>query len=103
MFIPTSLGHFNSISSSFSHSGFEFIEAGHSFQRKAAQLRCEGLGRIKIALNNMDTSLLEILVGHFGCMDMDISESTISNEKSEKKATIEEKTPNIPEKIQPHF
>ena len=31
-------------------------------------------------------------------MHMDTSESTISIEKSEKKVTIEEKIPNIPEK-----
>ena len=63
-------------------------------------MRHEGLGRIKIALTGTDTSsLLEILGGHFGHVDMDISESTISAEKSEKKATIEEKTSYIPEKI----
>ena len=74
------------------------LELAAHLEEKAAQLRHEGLGRINIALTGTDTSsLLEILEGHFG--HMDISESTISTEKSEKKAIIEEETSDIPEKI----
>ena len=53
----------------------------------------------------MDTSsLLEILEGHFGHMDLDTSKSTISTEKSEKEVTTEEKPSNVPKKEpQPHF
>ena len=92
--------HFKAISFLIS-SGFEFIGAGCAHRKKAVQLRHEGLDRIKIALTGTDTSsLLDILEGHFGHMDMDTSEPTISTQKSEKKATIEEKTSNIPEKIQ---
>ena len=48
---------------------------------KAVQLRCEGLGQIKIALAGTDTSsLLEILQGNFGCVDS--SESTGSAHES---------------------
>ena len=76
------------------------LELATHLEEKAAKLRHECLGRIKIALPGTDTSsLLEILDGHFGHMDMDISESTISTEKSEKKATIEEETSDIAEKI----
>ena len=68
-------------------------------EEKATQLRHKGLGRMKIALAGTDTSsLLEILEGHFGHLDLDTSASTISTEKSEKKTTIEESTSNIPEK-----
>ena len=80
--------------------GLNLLELAGHLEEKATQLRCEGLGRIKIALAGTDTSsLLEILEGHFGHMDMDISESTISTEKSEKKAITEEETSDIPEKI----
>ena len=74
------------------------MELATHLEEKATQLRCEGLGRTKIALTGTGTSsLLEILEGHFGCMD--ISESTISTEKSEKKAIIQEEVSDIPEKI----
>ena len=80
--------------------GFNLLELAAHLEENTAQLRHEGLGRIKIALASTDTSsLLEILERYFGHMDMDISESTISNENSEKKATIEEETFDIPEKI----
>ena len=80
--------------------GLNLLELATHLEEKATQLRCDGLGRIKIALAGTDTSsLIEILEGHFGCVDMDTSESTISTEKSEKKATIEENTSDIPEKI----
>ena len=63
------------------------LELAAHLEEKATQLRCEGLGRIKIALTDTDTSsLLEILEGHFVHIDMDISESTISTEKSKKES-----------------
>ena len=72
-------------------------------EEKAAQLRCEGLGGIKMALAGMDTSsLLEILEGHFGHMDLDTSKSNISTEKSEKEVTTEEKLFDIPKKNHNH-
>ena len=47
-------------------------------EEKAAQLKHEGLGRIKIALTGTDTSsFLEILEGHFGHVDLDTSKSTV--------------------------
>ena len=79
--------------------GLNLLKLSTQLEENATQLRCEGLGRIQIALASTDTSsLLEILEGHFGHMDMDISESTIST-KSEKKATTEKETSNIPENI----
>ena len=45
--------------------GMNLLELAAHLEEKAAQLRHEGLGRIKIALAGMDTySLLEILEGH---------------------------------------
>ena len=68
-------------------------------EEKAAQLRHEGLGRIKIALAGTDTSsLLEILEGPFGHVDLDTSKSIISTEKSKKEVTREEKPSDVPEK-----
>ena len=52
----------------------------------------------KIALAGTDTSsLLEILQGHFDCIDS--SESSESADESEKVLTMEQKTPEIVEKI----
>ena len=80
--------------------GLNLLELAPHLEERATQLRSEGLERIKIALTSTDTSsLLEILEGHFGHMHMDISESTIPTEKSEKKAIIEEETSDIPEKV----
>ena len=79
--------------------GLNLLELTAHFKGKAAQLRCKGLGQIKIVLAGTDTSsLLEILKGHFGHVDLDTSKSTISTEKSEKEVTIEEKPSDIPEK-----
>ena len=67
------------------------LELAAYLKDKVAQLRNKGLGRIKMALAGMNTSsLLEILEGHFGHMDLDTSKSTISTEKSEKEVTTEE-------------
>ena len=80
--------------------GLNLLELALHLEEKAAQLRHECLGKIKIALAGTDTSsLLEILEGHFGCVNLDTSKSTISTEKSEKEATIEEKPSNVPEKL----
>ena len=66
---------------------------------KAAKLRHEGLGKVKIALAGTNTSfLLDILEGCFGHENLDTSQSTISTEETEPGATIEEATSNIPEK-----
>ena len=69
------------------------LELVTHLEEKAAQLRCECLGRIKIALVGMDTcSVLEILQGYFGQVDVDTAESTMSAEEPDMKSTTEEKT-----------
>ena len=84
-------------------SGSKFIRVGFVSGQKAAQLRHEGLGKIKIALAGTDTSsLLENLEGHFGRVDLDTSKSTVSTEKSEKEVTIEEKPSGEPERNPSH-
>ena len=73
------------------------MELATHLEEKAAKLRCEGLGHIKIALAGTDTSsLLEILQGYFGHVVP--SESTESTEESDKGSTTEEKTPEVIEK-----
>ena len=80
--------------------GLNVLELASHLEEKAAQLRCEGLGRIKLVLAGTDiSSLLGILEGHFGHVDLDTSKSTISTEKSEKEVAIEEKPSDVPEKI----
>ena len=80
--------------------GLNLLELALHLEEKAAHLGHEGLGKIKIALAGTDTSsLLGNLEGHFGCVDLDTSKSTISTEKAEKEVTIEEKTSHVPEKI----
>ena len=77
--------------------GLNLLELATHLEEKAAQLRCEGLGKIKIALASMDTSsLLDILQGYFGCVDS--LEGTESVEESNKDSTTEEKTPEVIEK-----
>ena len=52
--------------------GLNLLELTAHLEEKAAQLRNEGLDRIKIALAGMDTSsLLEILQEYFGYVDVD--------------------------------
>ena len=66
---------------------------------KAAKLRWEGLGKVKIALAGTNTSfLLDILEGCFGHENLDTSQSTISTEETEMGVTIEGATSNLPEK-----
>ena len=78
--------------------GLNLLELAAHREEKAAQLRHEGLGQIKIALAGTDiSSLLEILQGHFGCIDS--SESAESADESEKVLTMEEKTPEIVQMI----
>ena len=84
--------------------GLNLLELAAHLEEKAAQLRHEGLGRIKKALAGIDTSsLLEILEGHFGHMDLDTSKSTNSTEKSEWKMTKEDTWSMFQKKPQPHF
>ena len=74
--------------------GLNLLELAAHLEEKAAQLRHEGLGQIKIALAGTDrSSLLEILQGHFQHID-----SSESNE-SENVSTAEEETPRAIEKI----
>ena len=71
-------------------------------ENKAAKLRHEGLGKVKIALASTNTSfLLDILEGCFDHKDLDTSQSTISIEEMGTEATLEDVTSNIPEKTPP--
>ena len=64
------------------------------FKQKAAQLRCEGLGQIKIALAGTDTSsLLEILQAHFGHV------ASLESDEEESMLEEEEKTSEVVEEI----
>ena len=79
--------------------GLNLLELAAHLGEKAAQLRCKGLGKIKMALAGTDSSsLLEILEEHFSHVDLDTSKSTISTQKSEKEVTTEEKLSDVPEK-----
>ena len=71
------------------------LELAAHLEGKAAQLRWEGFGKIKIALAGTDTSsLLNILEGCFGYVDLDTSQSTASTEKAEKEVEEEASTPS---------
>ena len=75
------------------------IDGGKVLEGKAAQLRREGFGKIKIALAGTDTSsLLNILEECFGNMDLNTSQSTASTENVEKK--VEEEASISPHKSQ---
>ena len=58
--------------------GLNLLELAAHLEEKAAQLRCIGLGQIKIALAGTDTSSLpEILQGHFGHLDSSESAESV--------------------------
>ena len=96
LFLP-SLSSFSLYMYFFSFHSLNLLELATHLEEKAAQLRCEGLSQIQIALARMVTSsLLEILQGYFSCVDS--SESTESAEESNKELTTEEKTPEVIEK-----
>ena len=80
--------------------GLNLLELAAHLEEKAAQLRHEGLGHIKIALAGTDTSsLLEIIEGHFGHVNLDTSILTTSTEKSKEKVTTNEKIVDVQEKL----
>ena len=70
------------------------IELGTHLEEKAARLKCEGLGKIKIALVGCSTSLLiDTLEGAFGSIDQE----TISLVSIPKiKETVMEDVPSTP-------
>ena len=71
------------------------LELATHLEGKAAQLRWEVFGKIKIALTGTDTSfLLKNLEECFGYMDLDTSQSTVSTEKVETKVKEETSTPS---------
>ena len=75
--------------------GLGLLELAAYLEGKAAQLRWEGFGKIKIALARTDTSsLLKILEGCFGYVGLDTSQSTASTEKVEKEVGEEASTPS---------
>ena len=64
------------------------LELASHFERKATQLCREGLGKIKMALAGTDTSsLLRILEGSFGPVDLDTTTSLVSTEITEAPTT----------------
>ena len=73
------------------------IELATHLEEKATRLKCEGLGKIKIALAGYNTSsLLDTLEGAFGSID---PEETSTTSISEIKETTKEYTllsPSIP-------
>ena len=82
--------------------GLTLLELAANLEGKAAKLRHEGLGKVKIALASTNTSLLlDILEGCFGHKDLDTSQSTISLEEPETGTTTEEVASNVPEKTSP--
>ena len=75
--------------------GLTLLELTFHVEGKAVQLRWECFGKIKIALAGTDTSsLLKILEGCFGYMDLDTSQSTASTEKAEKEVKEVASTPS---------
>ena len=77
--------------------GLTLLELAAHLEGKAVRLRCEGLGKVKIALAGTNTSLLlGILEGCFGHESLGTSQSTLSTEKAE--STIEETTSSFSEK-----
>ena len=78
------------------------MELAAHLEGKAARVRHEGLGKIKVALaSNNTTFLVDILEGCFGQQDPDTSQSTISLEEAETDTMVEDVTSNIPEKTLP--
>ena len=64
------------------------LELASHLERKATQLCREGFGRIKMALAGIDiSSLLEILEGSFGHVDLGTTTSSVSTEITEAPAT----------------
>ena len=77
--------------------GLNLLELASHLERKAAQLRCEGLGRIKMALKGTDTSsLIEILDGFFGHVELDTTTSSISTDTPAQKPPTTEMSPEEP-------
>ena len=71
------------------------LELAAHLEGKAAQLRWKGFGKIKITLAGTDTSsLLKILEGCLGYVDLVTSQSTASTEKVEKEVEEEVSTPS---------
>ena len=59
--------------------GLTLLELAAHLEGKVARLRCEVLGKVKVALAGTNNSfLLDILEGCFGQQDPDTSQSTIS-------------------------
>ena len=80
--------------------GLTLLDLAAHLEDKAAKLRHEGLGKVKIALTGHRTSsLLEILKGCFAHENLDTSQSTVSTEKAEKETIVGEEASNLPEKI----
>ena len=71
------------------------LELATHLERKTAHLCLEGLGKIKVALTISDMlSLLKILEGAFGCIDLDSS-----NTASSVSAVIPTQKPTDTEKL----
>ena len=96
------LVHFSHYGTNFSScffKGLNLLELASHLEEKPAQLCHEGLGRIKMALAGTDTSsLLEILEGSSGHVDLNTSTLSASTETPVKKSTTSEKTSEDPKK-----
>ena len=79
--------------------GLALLELAAHLEGKAAKLRHEGLGKVKIALAGTNTSfLLDILEGCFDHENLETFQSTICTEETEMGVTIEGTTSNLLEK-----
>ena len=79
--------------------GLTLLELATHLAGKAAKLRHEGLGKVKIAPAGTNTSfLLDILEGCFSHESLETSQSTVSTEKAEMETTVEEAASNLPAK-----
>ena len=77
--------------------GLSLLDFAAHLEGKAVHLRWEGFGKIKIALTGTDiSSLLKILEGCFGYMDLGTSQSTPSTEKDEKEVEVSTPSKQIP-------
>ena len=82
--------------------GLNLLELAAHLEEKAAQLRCEGLGRINSSCWYRQLLFIRNPRRASCHVNLDTSVSTTSTEKSEKKITTEEKTSDVPDKNASH-
>ena len=80
--------------------GLNLLELASHLEQKAVHLHHEGFGKIKMTFASPDTmSLLEILEGSFGCVDLDITSSVSTDIPNQEPIVIEESTEISPENV----